>query len=106
MVRFVSALKEETTGDDVWSFTPSCLYPPAVLNVTVPSDGVPGSKITTVASSGDEVVFTLPKGVAPGTRLQMIPMRQVMKRGAASVGFGLAAPFSDGIIAVRFAAEP
>jgi hypothetical protein len=52
-----------------------------VLNVNVPPDATAGQKITAVASSGDEVIFTLPKGVAPGTRLQMIPTRQVMKRG-------------------------
>ena len=47
----LALIKKNThTGDDVWSFTPSCLYLPAVLNVTVPSDGVPGSKITSPIS--------------------------------------------------------
>lgn len=49
--------------------------------MNVPADAVAGQKITAIASSGDEVIFTLPKGVSPGTRLQMIPTRQVMKRG-------------------------
>jgi len=44
-------------------------------------------QLTEHASAGkpplvpQQVVFTMPKGVAPGTRLQMIPVGQVMKRG-------------------------
>ena len=42
-----------------------------VLNVNVPSDAIAGSRITAIASSGDEVSFTVPKGVVPGAKLQV-----------------------------------
>jgi len=42
---------------------------PHVLNVNVPFDAVPDKPIHTVASSGAEVVFTLPAGVPPGTAM-------------------------------------
>ena len=43
-----------------------------VLNVTVPPDAIAGKRIDgAIASSGDKVSFTVPKGVVPGARLQV-----------------------------------
>ena len=52
-----------------------------VLSISVPDEALPGEEVVAEAASGEHVVFTLPKGVAPGTRLQMVPTRQVMQRG-------------------------
>ena len=42
-----------------------------VLNVNIPADAIAGQRLTAIASSGDEVSFTVPKGVGPGARLQV-----------------------------------